>query len=200
MNIKKRKYESLYSQVKEESQLNWYREDIPVYLKRAVELLKGRGKALDIGCGTGVCAVYMAQMGLQVTAIEFTSQALDLAKIKANKAFVNINFLLADVLEWQTSEKFDLIFDRGCLHSLKRKDSAKYKEQVLRWMVDNCEYILLHFGKKHYFNIRIGEPVRKTSEQIEELLSPELTLKEFFPETTKKGPLINYWFYRNKRT
>jgi cyclopropane fatty-acyl-phospholipid synthase-like methyltransferase len=199
MNPQKRSnssFESLYDLANEESQLSWHSEDIPLFLKKAVESLNGKGKVLDIGCGTGVYSVFMAQTGLEVTALDFVSRALDLARMRADNYGVKINFVQADLLEWETASRYDLIFDRGCLHSLGTKWRVRisYKEQILKWMLNDSSYILVHFGKKHFFNFRPGGPAFRSPAEIERFFSPELKLKEYSQEGNKRGTLIHYWF------
>ena len=41
------------------------------------------GSALELGCGTGDCSIYLAQHGWQVTAVDFMPKALDKARAKA---------------------------------------------------------------------------------------------------------------------
>ena len=40
------------------------------------------GRALDLGCGTGTNAIYLAQQGFTVTAIDVSRRAVALAKHK----------------------------------------------------------------------------------------------------------------------
>jgi 2-polyprenyl-3-methyl-5-hydroxy-6-metoxy-1,4-benzoquinol methylase len=199
MNLRKRvnkSYESLYNLAREETQLSWHREEIPLFLKSKLDLLNGKGKALDIGCGTGVFSVCMAQTGLQVTALDFVSKALDLCGIRAKKYGVQINLVQADIVEWKTADRFDLIFDSGCLHSISTRwqERTRYKEQILRLLAPNGSYLLIHFGKDNFFNFGIGGPVRKTPEEIKRFFSPELVLVKLDHEAREKRSLIHYWF------
>ncbi len=44
------------------------------------------GRALDLGCGTGTNAIYLAQKGFAVTGIDISRRAISLAKRKARSA------------------------------------------------------------------------------------------------------------------
>ncbi len=77
------------------------------------------GKALDLGCGAGRHAVYLAEKGFLVTAIDNSQAGLEIARKKADEKGVAIDFMLAD-LESDAFEieenAFDLIIDFFFLH------------------------------------------------------------------------------------
>ena len=65
---------------------------------------------LDIGTGTGCISVSLANHNsFEVDALEVSSSALDLAKQNAKKNNVNINFIEADIFEYKSNKKYDLI-------------------------------------------------------------------------------------------
>jgi len=65
---------------------------------------------LDIGTGTGCISVSLANHnGFVLDALDISSSALELAKQNAKKNKVNINFIEADILEYKSDKKYDLI-------------------------------------------------------------------------------------------
>lgn len=75
-------------------------------------------KALDIGCGTGDNAIWLAQNGFQVVAIDTADIALEKARDKAREAKVECDFRLLNFLSSKVEgAPFDFVFDRGCFHS-----------------------------------------------------------------------------------
>jgi len=75
-------------------------------------------KLLEIGCGSGTEAINFAKLGFNVTAIDISQSAIELAKKKADQENVNIDFQTVDLTQGLAQfEKFDVIFDRACFHT-----------------------------------------------------------------------------------
>jgi methyl halide transferase len=101
------------------------------------------GKALELGCGTGTNAIYLASEGFQVTAVDVAPTALNLAMEKARKAGVKVRWLLADVTALPELGTFDFIFDRGCYHGVRRENAASYVETIRRCSRTGTRFLLL---------------------------------------------------------
>lgn len=85
------------------------------------------GRTIELGCGTGTNAIWLAQQGFEVTAVDFSSLALEKARHKATEAGVRIQFLEVDVLNPSAiHERFPFFFDRGCYHVVRRLDVDKF--------------------------------------------------------------------------
>lgn len=83
--------------------------------------------ALEIGCGTGTNAVWLAQEGFAVSAFDVSTLAIEQAKERARKANVNVRFLTADITQApDVAGPFSFVFDRGCYHAVRRSDVASY--------------------------------------------------------------------------
>jgi SAM-dependent methyltransferase len=55
------------------------------------------GRALDVGCGSGADAIWLAVQGWQVTAVDISQAALNRAAIAAHDAAVAVNWVCADI-------------------------------------------------------------------------------------------------------
>jgi SAM-dependent methyltransferase len=91
------------------------------------------GNALDIGCGTGDNAVFLAQHGWRVTGVDFVAKAIDKARAKAAAHNVDVTFARADVTRLSSTaieSGFDLIVDSGCLHGMSPEDRDAYVREV----------------------------------------------------------------------
>lgn len=79
------------------------------------------GRALDVGCGSGRDAIYLAKRGWQVTAIDSAETAVDSAKQRAVQEGVDVQWVAADVAglaRLGLQPGYDLLYDFGCIHGL----------------------------------------------------------------------------------
>ena len=68
------------------------------------------GRALDLGCGEGRNAVWLAQRGWEVTGVDFSQVGLDKAARLAEQRGVSVQWLRADVVAWVPPPgAFDLV-------------------------------------------------------------------------------------------
>ncbi|MGU3500775.1 class I SAM-dependent methyltransferase [Mycobacterium sp. C31M] len=87
--------------------------------------------ALDLGCGTGDNAIYLADHGWQVTGVDYIDKPLGKARTKAGDR--PIRFLRADVTELRAAGvagPFHLVIDSGCLHGMNDADRDGYVREV----------------------------------------------------------------------
>lgn len=69
------------------------------------------GTALDVACGEGRNAVWLAEHGWAVTGVDFSSVAIEKAERIADRAGVTVEYLVADLTDWQPDRHFDLIIE-----------------------------------------------------------------------------------------
>jgi cyclopropane fatty-acyl-phospholipid synthase-like methyltransferase len=68
----------------------------------------------DFGCGPGLYTTRLAERGARVTGIDFSQNSLNYAKqVAANKG-LSINYILSNYLEFETTDRFDLIMMIMC--------------------------------------------------------------------------------------
>jgi SAM-dependent methyltransferase len=199
-------FERVYGKAKSADMLPWHRTNPPTLLERAVrDGKKATGRALDIGCGSGVFSVYLARAGYRVTSLDFAEGAIHLAKRTAGEAGVELNAVRADVLTWTTSDRFDVILDSGCLHGFRGEERERYRDKIVSWLDDHGDFVLVHFDRMHRLDWRPIGPRRIPRAQILALFSPALAEKTHTTEdlTTPLpiGPTVRigtYWFRHNR--
>jgi release factor glutamine methyltransferase len=87
------------------------RPDTELIVELAVERLPQRGHALDMGTGSGAIAVALAHTrpDAQVTALDVSAAALDVARVNAARNGATVRFLQSDWFAALGEERFDLI-------------------------------------------------------------------------------------------
>ena len=140
-----------------------------VGLVRAGELSKGR--VLDVGCGTGENALYLAENGLSVTGVDLSSRAVAVARAKTAEKRLKIDFRAGNVLSLDFKDGlFDNIIDSGLFHTFPDNDRPVYAHEISRVLVANGKYFMLCFSVKEPTGW--GGPRRVTRGEIEATFSP----------------------------
>ena len=82
---------------------------------------------LDVGCGTGENALYLAERGHEVWGIDISTVAIERAMVKAHARRLPVVFLAADALEPEAvGRTFETLTDCGCFHTLSDDDRPRY--------------------------------------------------------------------------
>lgn len=79
------------------------------YVAEAFDGVHAQGRALDLACGEGRNAVWLAEQGWQATGVDFSSLALERAREMARTRGVEVELIEADVTRWEAPEPFALI-------------------------------------------------------------------------------------------
>lgn len=92
-----------------------------------------RGDVLDIGCGLGDNAIYLARNGHRVTGLDISPTVLITAERRAKDAGVDVRFAVANStrLDGYTSA-FDTVIDSGMFHCLDSDGKRSYAAAVHR--------------------------------------------------------------------
>lgn len=86
-----------------------------------------KGLVLDVGCGTGANAIFLASRGLDVLGIDRVPAAIEKAKANAAAAGSKAEFKAHDALDLgKLKKKFDTVLDCGLFHVFSDDDRARY--------------------------------------------------------------------------
>lgn len=138
-------------------------------------------RVLDIGCGEGKNAVFLAKNGYNVTAFDIADSGLDKARKLAALHHVQIDFFKADINDYRPPTEFDIIFSSGVFHY-----AALSKRKRLIDSLKNCTS--LH--GINAINVFVNKPFIETAPDMEDI--------EKATEPWYSGELFNYyhdWFF-----
>ena len=97
----------------------YHREQMEL-IDAAIGSLKGK-KVLDVGCGTGRLARFLACRGASVVGIDFSTKAIEIARKCSTPG--NPEFKQMSVFELNAEKEYDLIFSWGCVVMAARDQS-----------------------------------------------------------------------------
>lgn len=119
----------------------WHLDRVSQYVQQSFNeaWFEPNARLIDIGCGRGENAAWLAQQGLLVAGVDFSSAAIESARHQYSTT-AGLQFHVADctrpILNLGT---FDCALDRGCLHGLPT-------EQWPAWF-DNLHHLLRPSGR-----------------------------------------------------
>ena len=140
-----------------------------VELVRAGEL--NRGSVLDVGCGTGENALYLARNGFSVVGVDLSDRAIAAARAKAAERRLKVEFRAGNALSIEFKDNiFDNVIDSGLFHTFPDNDRPVYAREIARVLATRGRYFMLCFSEKEPTNW--GGPRRIRREEIETTFSP----------------------------
>lgn len=123
--------------------------EVPFFVAKPDENLVGYldrgliepGRALDVGCGPGRNAIFLARNGFQVDAVDISATAIAWATERANG--LDVRFRHGDA--FTTEGSYDLIYDSGCFHHLPPHRRISYLSLLDRALKSGGHFALTCF-------------------------------------------------------
>jgi 2-polyprenyl-3-methyl-5-hydroxy-6-metoxy-1,4-benzoquinol methylase len=195
-------------------ELDDYRYDKLGYLPRLIDFSAYRGKTLlEVGCGAGIDLVRFAKEGAEVTGVDLSRTAIELARqnLTQNGLNADLRVMNGESLEF-SNEIFDVVYAHGVLQYTA--DAKKMIVELHRVLKPGGEAILMVYNKYSWLNLMSmltkvplehdDAPVlRKFSiNEFKHLLKPFTSYRiipERFPVKTRlhggsKGKIYNIFF------
>lgn len=129
----------------------WIQEKPPKVLVDLVESGSIRPcRAVDFGCGTGVASRYLAGKGFDITGVDISPAAIEIARGDATRSGVRGNFVVSDVLgDLENVEGlFDFAFDYELLHHIYPENRERYIRNVFGKLNPGARYLSVCFSEK----------------------------------------------------
>jgi SAM-dependent methyltransferase len=131
------------------------------------------GRTLEVGCGTGTNAIYLAQHGFDVVGVDISPGAVKNARVRAHGRcrFETIDFLN----DAPPDGPFQFVFDRGCFHTFDEDhERARFAKNVSAALVDGGLWLSL-IGSTEGPPREAGPP-RRTAREVMNAIEPSLEI------------------------
>ncbi|MGG1519223.1 class I SAM-dependent methyltransferase [Paenibacillus oryzisoli] len=90
-------------------------------------------RVLEVGCGTGRTACYLAEQGIEVTAVDIRPEMIAKAKVRAEKQGVSVNFIVGDVCRLPFEDStFDVVLVESVTNFADAEKAVSEYYRVLR--------------------------------------------------------------------
>lgn len=145
--MQEKTFKEIYSEL---NKAPWTFSEIPVELKELLEskIIQPETKVLEIGCGEGHHAIFLAKNKLKVTAIDSSELAIQYANENAKKQNVKVEFKQKHFTALdKLSEKFDFIYDWRFFHEIKEeRERENYLKMISNLLSPMGKYLSVAFS------------------------------------------------------
>jgi SAM-dependent methyltransferase len=110
------------------------------------------GPALDLGCGSGIWGIELAQRGWAVTGVDLVDKALERARERLRTEDVDVKLVRGDVTDLRATgvgSGFRLVLDTGTFHGLSGAERESLGREVDAIAADDATVLLLAWVPKH---------------------------------------------------
>lgn len=164
------------------------------YLLAETAHLRG-GTALDAGCGYGVEALWLAEQGWQVTAVDISRSALAVARARAatTPAGGRVDWREADLSRWEPGRRWDLVVTS---YAHAEIGQLPLYQRIASWVaVGGTLLIVGHLPDPHHADAHGHRPpdgATVTSEAITDLFpAPEWRIDAAYERTRIVHPGVS---------
>ncbi len=128
------------------------------------------GSVLDVGCGKGDNALYLAERGHKVWGVDSVKSVIEIARAKAEARGIAAIFSIQDSLHLASIGRlFDTVIDSGFFHTLSDQARPVYVGNLHSVIRPEGSYFMLAFSE---LEPGCYGPRRVTQQEIREAYSP----------------------------
>ena len=124
------------------------------------------GTAIDLGAGEGRNALWLAEQGWQVTAVDFSSVAVERGRARPGGDLVD--WQVADVTTYEPADRFDLVL--VCYLHLPRHVMRRVLQHAASWVGPGGHLVVVAHAARNLVE-GVGGPQARDRLPVEELLA-----------------------------
>ncbi len=150
-------------------------EDPRLQSVAAIASLKASGRVLDIGSGRGELSYYFASQGFAVTSIDYSPNAIELAKNCFNgeaELAANVEFICDHVCNVQLPDKYDLALASDVIEHLAFEELDALYQQVAHSLKQDGLFVVHTFPNLWYYKYEYPRK-RKIAASVGAYLPPQ---------------------------
>ena len=133
------------------------------------------GRTLEVGCGSGTNALWLAAKGFDALGVDLSSLAIARARAKMGDGASACRFEVLDFLKDPPEGPFDFVFDRGCFHVFDAPEvRARFAALVARALAPGGLWLSL-IGSTEGAPRDTGPP-RRSARDIASAVEPALEI------------------------
>jgi SAM-dependent methyltransferase len=166
-----------------------------------IEMVESRaiepGRTLEVGCGTGTNAFYLAQHGFEVVGVDVSRVAIEQARARADGRcrFETVDFLY----EAPPGGPFQFVFDRGCFHTFdENHERTRFAQNVAAVLVNGGVWLSLIGSTEG--PPRWAGPPRRNARDVMNAIEPSLEILQFRSgEFSVGGDQLKAWLCLSRK-
>jgi SAM-dependent methyltransferase len=124
------------------------------------------GSAVDLGAGEGRNALWLAETGWQVTAVDFSTAAVD--RGRAREGGDRVDWQVADVTAYEPEDRFDLVL--LCYLHLPRQVMRRVLDHAASWVAPGGHLVVVGHAVRNLTD-GVGGPQDPDRLQDEDMLA-----------------------------
>ena len=173
---RKKHWENMYN-TKNLNEVSWYQPTPETSLEFITNAnLPRDAKIIDIGGGDSFLVDHLLELGYSnVSVLDISEKAIERAKQRLGEKAAKVTWIVSDICEFQTGEKYDFWHDRAAFHFLtKDSDIQNYLEKVGRFIFEKGLLVIGTFSETG--------PLKCSGIEIKQYTETSLTslLNQFF--------------------
>ncbi len=165
------------------------------YLMEAIKISNHLdGRALDLACGAGIDAKYLAENGFEVEAVDFNEESVEQAKKFCENLPVSV--IQKNIVDYSiTPNTYQLIIAWNILSFLTKSESRKILLDIQKGLVENGVFVFSLLGQEDDWVKTHQEMSFWTIEELKDLLPKVNFIKLCEEKQEKPGATgqVKFW-------